>query len=208
MFEKFESWNFSSPTPAELFPSAWNFWTDRSYRLVSTGPTSFQGKSFHSRLGLHRVLDVTVLPSGSGTLVQLRYRADVTEAGAAGGVIAAVVLFPVAVVGGALSWHTYEKDFQEERWAFWNHLTGSLKATPAQGTHAPAPPSVAPPPPPPPPSSGTASPPPPPPPPPASGPPGLPDTSVPQPASPICQACGKPLAGEAKFCASCGAPAK
>ena len=231
MFEKFESWSFVSPGPAEVFASSWTYWGQRGYRMMSTGPSSFQGRSFQSRLGLYRVVDITVVPSGTGTVVQMRYRADVSEAGAAGGVILAVVLFPVAVVGGAISWHEYETDFQNERWAYWNFLSSQVHVAPATGTPVPQapPPSAAVPPP-----SGSPIPSPA----PAEAAPALPaSTSAPLPSSsvapqaqapaavpapapppgsgpssspppssaPNCSSCGKPLAGEAKFCASCGA---
>lgn len=208
MFEKFESWTFSAPGPSELFQTSWKFWGERGYRLAATSPTSFQGRSFHSRLGLHRVVDVTILPSGAGAIAQLRYRADVTEAGAAGGVVLAVVLFPVAVVGGAISWHTYQRDFEEERWAFWNVLSRDGGAQPAPGTVIPVPPMTV---------AGT---------PPPSAPPAtnyapgapaatspppatppLPVTAPPSGGSPVCKSCGAPLAGQGRFCASCGTAA-
>lgn len=203
MFEKVESWSFTSPGPANLFQVGWKFWGDRGYRLASTSPTSFQGRSFHSRLGLHRVVDISAVPAGAGSVVQMRYRADVTEAGAAGGAVVAVLLLPVAVVGGAISWHTYQKDFEEERWAFWNALTRDGGAQPAPGTLVPVPPMNA--------SQAPAY---------ASAPAATPDAqgassapptapSLPTTAVPggTCRSCGAPLAGQGKFCSSCGTAA-
>ncbi|MDE1821431.1 MAG: zinc ribbon domain-containing protein [Euryarchaeota archaeon] len=203
MFEKFESWTLVSPGPPELFTASWNFWSQRGYRLMSTGPASFQGRSFYSRLGLYRVVDVTVVPAGTGAMVQFRYRADVSEAGAVGGVVAAVILFPVAVVGGAISWHQYETDFENERWAFWNYLTAQMHVAPAANTVAPLPP--------PPEATPVASAPAAAAPAPATSAPAATPAAAPLPSggSPAptgsCPACGKPLAGEGKFCHSCGA---
>lgn len=199
VFEKFESWAFATPGPSELFPLAQNFWGQRGYGLQSTGPTSFRGRSFQSRLGIHRVVDVTILPAGSGSALQVRFRADVREDVAVGGVVVAVLLLPVAVVGAALSWHEYELDWSRERWEFWNFLIGIARAQPAPTTPAPSPPSspllgptgvtpsTGPAPPPPPPSPATGSPPPP-----------------PVPVS--CPTCGAAATGEGRFCASCGSP--
>lgn len=175
VFEKFESWTFRSPAPTELFPAAWNFWAQRGYALHSTGPYALQGRSFQSRIGIHRVVDLTVLPSGTGTTVQLRYRADVSPEAAAGGVVAAVILLPLAVVGAAISWHEYESDWSRERWEFWNFLVTASKAEPATGVPTPTPPDAAP----------------------ASAPSG--------PAPSTCPACRAAVTGEGRFCSSCGA---
>jgi hypothetical protein len=209
VFEKFEAWTFLTPGPTELFAASWQFWGQRGYDLKSMGPSRFQGRSFQSTLGIHRVVDLTVLAAGSGSVVQTRFRADVREDVALGGVVVAVLLLPLAVVGAAISWHEYETDWSQERWAFWNFLVGGGKAQPAPNAPvpaAPAPPSAL---------SQTPAPPadf------PATGPGAAPlPTSV---AGPVpsatkastmtvsttarCPACGMPATGEGKFCASCG----
>lgn len=211
MFEKFEVWNFTSPPPTDVFSASWRFWGARGYQLQQTGPASFQGRSFHSKIGIHRVVDVTVLPSGANTTVNLRYRADVRPEVAAGGVVVAVLLLPVAAVGAAVSWHEYETDWSRERWEYWNFLATDARAQPTVGSPPPALPSsplVAPPPSPP--AAAPAATPP-----GAAGtPPALPlssgDSSTPSltppPGSSICPVCKAPTSGEKKFCASCGAP--
>ncbi|MDE1819474.1 MAG: hypothetical protein KGJ23_00320 [Euryarchaeota archaeon] len=207
VFEKFENWNFEAPAPAEVFPQAWNFWSQRGYQLQSTGPTSFRGRSFQSKLGIHRVADLTIASSGSGTSVQVHFRADVRADVAAGGVVVAVLLLPVAVVGAAISWHEYEKDWSQERSAFWDFLVHAAGARPAAGMVPPPPPSS---------PLFASSPSAPAPPPSVAGPPastpvsaGVPAPSpVPSVTPPVrsCPACGAPASGEGKFCASCAAP--
>ena len=178
VFEKFEAWTFQSPAATEMHASAWQFWGQRGYNLRSTGPGSFQGRSFQSKLGIHRVVDVTVLPSGPGSIVQLRFRADVREDAAVGGAVLAVLLLPVAVIGAAVSWHSYETDWSQERWAFWNHLVGSGLAKPAPNVLVP--PMTAPSP---------------------SAPSGAPPART---SEARCPSCGTPATGAGKFCASCG----
>ena len=184
VFEKFEVWNFAAPGAKELHAASWQFWGQRGYSLLVTGPGTFQGRSFQSKLGIYRVVDVTVLPSGPGAVVQLRFRADVREDAAVGGAVVAVLLLPVAVVGAAISWHEYETDWSQERWAFWNYLVATAQASPAPNASVPPPPFV-------------------------SSPPGpLPSApSAPSPpasAGPRCPACGATVTGAGKFCASCG----
>ncbi len=186
VFEKFEAWTFQAPGAAELHAASWQFWGQRGYNLQATGPGTFRGRSFQSKLGIHRVVDVTVLSSGTGGVVQIRFRADVREDAAVGGAVVAVLLLPVAVVGAAISWHEYETDWSQERWAFWNHLVTTAQAHPVPAVPTPPPP-LAPSP---------------------SGP--LPSTpasppSPPAPSERRCPACGASATGAGKFCASCGA---
>lgn len=179
VFEKLETWTFQSPGATETHAAAWQFWGQRGYKLEATGPGSFEGRSFQSRLGIHRVVDVSVSPSGPGSVVRLRFRADVREDALVGGAVLAVLLLPVAVVGAAVSWHSYEADWSQERWAFWTHLVGAGQARPAP--NVPIPPATSPPP---------------------SSPGGMPATGT---SGARCPACGASATGAGKFCASCGA---
>ncbi len=190
VFEKSETWTFGSPSAPELLASSQEFWTRRGYTLQSTSPSSFQGRSFHSTLGIYRVVEVLTSASGGGSTVQLRYRADVRADVAAGGAIVAVLLLPVAVVGAAISWHEYEADWSRERWDFWNFLVQTAQAKPTTAGTPPPPPA--------PPVTAPAPPPPPPP-----GP--VPSAVVAAPSH--CASCGAALTGQGKFCSSCGAAA-
>jgi hypothetical protein len=158
MFEKFEAWSFSSPGSAEVFSRSMAFWQQSGYSVFPTGPATFQGRSLQPRLGFHRFVDVAVVPNGSGTMVQVRFRASVTDEGIVAGAVLGVVVWPVAVAGGAISWHEYEEDWQRARWAYWNFLVTALRAQPTSpSAPAPSPPpapsaeNLPPPPPPPPP---------------------------------------------------------
>lgn len=197
MFEKFEGWSFDSPSASEVHAASWAFWVQRGYQLQPNGPLSFQGRSYQSKIGIYRVVDVSVVPTTQGAHVQLRYRADVRPDFLAGGAIVAVLLLPVAVVGAAISWAEYESDWSEERWAFWSALVSGGKARPSPGA----------PPPPPPPVQSTTSPLPPAP--PTSGappaPPAPPTSPGGSPAAHGCPSCHAPVTGAGRFCASCGA---
>lgn len=189
VFEKFESWSWSAPPPAELFAKAWEFWGHRGYELTSTGGTSFRGRSFQSRIGIHRVVDVTVVPTPAGSVLQLRFRADVRADVAAGGAVLAVVLLPLAVVGAAVSWHEYESDWSRERWEFWNYLVALPGARVAEGGGGPPPPTA--------PLFDPG---------PPVAPPGGATGTPPASAELRCPQCHAVATGERRFCASCGAP--
>lgn len=189
VFEKADTWTFEAPGAPEILASCWEFWAKRGYDLRSTSASSFQGRSFHSTLGIHRVVEIMTVPSGSGAIIQFRYRADVRADVAAGGAVVAVLLLPVAVVGAALSWHEYETDWSRERWDFWNFLLSTGRAKPAAASlpqhPAPLPETAAPP----------------------SSMPGAPTTGgTPAPRRPeVCAKCGAAVVGQGRFCSSCGA---
>ena len=212
VFEKFETWTFDSPAPPKVYSASWEFWGQRGYQLTSAGPVSFRGRSYQSKLGIHRVVTITVLPSDAGSSVQINFRADIRADVAAGGVVVAILLLPVAAVGAAISWHEYERDWSQERWDYWNYLTGKLMFAPGAGLRPPPPPgsplTTALSSPPPPPSAATSQ--------------GAPASSSPtavssavDPASASgrtahtvpanCPRCGAPCVGDGRFCASCGA---
>jgi hypothetical protein len=130
VFEKYEAWPFSSPSSSTLFAQAMSFWQQSGYLVTPTSPQSFQGRSFQPRLGIHRLVDVTVFPSGSGATVQVRFRASVTDEGLVVGAVIGILALPVAAIGGAVSWHEYEQDWSAVRWGFWNFLIQTVRAVP------------------------------------------------------------------------------
>ena len=85
------------------------------------GPGQFVGSSAR-RYGLQREATVTVRDLGEQTLVELRMRAHITDEGVIAGGLALVLLWPVAVVGGAVSYARYEEDAINLMSTFWRAL--------------------------------------------------------------------------------------
>lgn len=190
MFEKYEVWTFPRPSAPEVFRASWDAWGRQGFALAAGPPGGFTGRSVIPKLGIHRHVEVTVVPNGTGATVHLKFRAAPTDEGLVAGGVAAVVFLPVAVVGGAISWNEYEQDWQRARSAFLGVLS-ALSGQPPQGVPGPPPapplPVVAPP-------TGSA---------PASPPPVGGDSPAAAPAA--CPACGATPPPGAKFCHGCGA---
>ncbi len=107
---------------ADVWPKAWDWWQRAGFALYHAGPAHFTGSSFHSNLGLRREVMVRLQEANEMLYVDLGFRASITTEGAVGGAVAAVVFFPIAAVGGAISWSEYEKDANALMWNFWHFL--------------------------------------------------------------------------------------
>lgn len=140
MLEKREVRFFPGKREA-LWTEAWDWWSRQGFQLTKTGPYRFHGSSFYSRIGLRRECDVILDEAPGGTNVDLAFRAQITDAGLVAGAVTAVLLLPVAVVGGAISYTEYESDARNFMLAFW-HFLGA--ATSGAGLQAPAMPTPCP----------------------------------------------------------------
>jgi hypothetical protein len=121
MFEKWESKSYPHTDATTLHKHAFQWWNGTGFRLQETGPGQFRGVSA-SRWGLEREANVTIKDISGTCVVELRMRANVTTEGVLGGGLALVLLWPVAVIGGAYSYAQYEKDALDLMAAFWGSI--------------------------------------------------------------------------------------
>ena len=124
---------------AELWPKVWDWWSRQGFQLSQSGPTSMRGTSFYSNIGLRREFWLVLSEAPNGANVDLSLDAQITDEGLVVGAVSAVVFWPVAVVGGALSYSEYETDARNLMLAFWQYVY-SLGAPP--GTPPPRIPEV------------------------------------------------------------------
>ncbi len=165
---------------ADVWPKAWDFWQRAGFALYNVGPNHFTGSSFYSKIGLSREIELRLQEANDAVYVDMSFRARFTEAGVVGGAAAAILFWPVAVVGGAISWSEYENEATALLANFWHYLW-QASGKPSQILFASAPPfgqpyAVMPPPPP---ASTVAK---------------------------VCQKCGAAMAAEWKVCPYCGQP--
>ena len=122
MFEKRDYRAIPGAKVADVWAKAWDYWQRAGFALYHVAPNQFTGASYYSNLGLRREILVRFQEANDATYVDLGFRAQITNQGADGGVVAAVVFWPVAAVGGAISWSQYEAEANNLMWGFWQLL--------------------------------------------------------------------------------------
>ena len=127
MFEKWETFSYPNTDAKALHTHAFQWWGGAGFRIHEISPGQFNARSA-SKWGLERDAIVTIRDQGGTAVVDLRMRANVTTEGVIGGGLALVLLWPVAVVGGAYSYAKYEQDARDLMNAFW-HSMGTVSQT-------------------------------------------------------------------------------
>ena len=163
---------------ADVWATTWDWWQRAGFALYHVGPNHFTGSSYYSKIGLRREIELRLMEANDSLYVDLAFRARITNEGAVGGAVAAVVFFPVAAVGGAISWSEYENEANNLMWTYW-HFLWQTTGKPNQVLYATAPPF------------GTAY--------PATPPP-------PANIAKVCAKCGAGLAADWKACPYCSQP--
>lgn len=139
MLEKREYRATPGAKVADVWPKAWDWWQRAGFALAHVGPNHLTGASVYSKIGLRREVELHLQEANDALYVDLAFRARLTDGGAIGGAVAAVVFWPVAAVGGALSWSEYENEANalfRNFWYFLWHSTGK----PSQILYVAAPP--------------------------------------------------------------------
>lgn len=122
MFEKREVRFVEGVSRDDIWAKAWDWWTRQGFALTKTGPYRCHGASFYARIGLRREFDLILDEANGGCTVDLTFRAVLTEEGLIAGAVTAVVLWPIAVLGGAVSYSEYEADARNLLLAFWQFV--------------------------------------------------------------------------------------
>lgn len=163
------------------------YWRSRQFGIAFTSPYSLQGSQFYSKLGLRQSIGVYAMDEGPNVAVDLTFSAELTDEGAVVGVLGAVLLLPVTVAVGAVSYIEYDNDAVRLMNDFWSYLY-SFPGNPQPPPTAPppswatqAPPQQAP-----------------------VAPPAAP-TPAPAPQQRTCPTCGVAIDSDSRFCKSCGA---
>jgi len=129
MFEKWESNSYPNTDAKALHTHAFQWWNGAGFRVTETAAGQFNAVST-SKWGLQRDATITVRKEGDNAVVDIRLRANVTTEGVVGGGLALVLLWPVAVVGGAYSYAKYEQDARDLMMAFWNSVGTVARTSP------------------------------------------------------------------------------
>ena len=123
LFAKREQRTFSGIKKETIVPSISNFWSQSQFGITFTGPFQIHGERLYSKIGLRQVVDVWIQDSGDAVMVDIMFSANLGEGEAVIGAVGAVVILPVAVAVGAVSYLEYENDAKSLIASFWNFLT-------------------------------------------------------------------------------------
>lgn len=158
--------------------AAW-FWRSREFGVSFSGPYSLWGAQYYSRLGLRQQLSVWVADEAGGAGVDISLSAELTDEGTAIGIVGAVLVLPLTVAVGAVSYIEYENDANRLIAEFWSYLH-AFPGNPKPPSGPAQPPSWA---------KGQAA---------------QPAGPAPSATARTCPSCGVAADADAKFCKGCG----
>jgi len=181
LFTKHERRGFAGITKEQVMQAAGWYWRYRQFGVTYTSPYSLRGGQFYSKLGLRQSVDVTAIDDGPNVGVDVSFSAELTDEGAVVGVVGAILVLPITVAVGAVSYIEYDNDAQRLMNDFWNYLY-SFPSNPVPPSGPPVAPSWA---------QGHV-------PQPAMQPPAPPSART-------CPSCKSALDGDSRFCKFCGA---
>ena len=118
----------------EAITRASEFLRQAQFYINFHSPVQLHAEQYYQKLGLRRVMDVWVSDSAGGAVVALEFSATLGDAETAVGIVGAVLLLPVAVAVGAVSYLDYESDANALIVSMWNYLSSA--APPAPGPPA------------------------------------------------------------------------
>ena len=116
-----------------VYPQVCDFWARNGFYVAQVSPYHIRGESYHSKIGLKREFELRLDEQGGDTYADLHFAAKITDTGLIGGAVAAVIFWPVALVGGAISYSDYEGDANNLMGSFWAYLdqVASIPGAPA-----------------------------------------------------------------------------
>ncbi len=129
MFEKRDVRAFPGVGREALFRPAAEWWSRQGFYVYQRAPYHISGESYYSRIGLRREFEMRMDEVDGTTHVDLTLKARISDEGIIGGAVATVIFWPVAVVGGAVSYSEYENDARNLMGSFWSYV-GQLASAP------------------------------------------------------------------------------
>ncbi len=137
MFEKRDYRMYQGVNREQIYPQICDFWARYGFYVAQLSPFQIQGQSYHQKIGLRREFYLRLDEHQDGTYIDLMFSAKISDEGMIGGIAAAVIFFPIALVGGALSYTEYENEAKNLMGNFWGFVD---QITNQRGTYTNAPP--------------------------------------------------------------------
>ena len=138
MFEKREYRMYQGVKREQIYLKICDFWSRQGFYVWQISPYQIQGQSYYQKIGLRREFFLRLDEHEGNTYIDISLQAKITDEGLVGGAAAAILLWPVAVVGGALSYSEYETDAKNLLGSFWAYVN-SISNTNGVYANAPGP---------------------------------------------------------------------
>ncbi|UCE75034.1 MAG: hypothetical protein JSV56_04845 [Methanomassiliicoccales archaeon] len=141
MFEKREYRMYQGVSREAIYPQICDFWARQGFYVAQLSPFQIHGQSYHQKIGLRREFYLWIDERQGASYIDLQFNAKITDEGLIGGAAAAVIFWPVALVGGAVSYKEFEDDARNLMGSFWAYVDQIANKS---GVTAAAPPPAAP----------------------------------------------------------------
>jgi hypothetical protein len=140
LFTKHEHRVFPGLTKEQAVQGASWFWRSRQFGINFQSPYALAGAQYYSRMGLRQQVHITCFEMGQGAGVDVSFSGELTDEGAMVGAVGAILVLPVAVAVGAVSYIEYENDANRLLSDFWTYMSSysSERKPPAEGGSAPS----------------------------------------------------------------------
>lgn len=125
LFTKHEHRMFPGMTKEQAIQGAAWYWRSRQFGINFTSAYALAGAQFYSKLGLKQQVSVTCFDIGQGVGIDVNFSAELTDEGAVVGAVGAMLVLPVTVVIGAVSYMEYENDANRMLTDFWTYVSSN-----------------------------------------------------------------------------------
>lgn len=135
LFTKNDHRVFSGITKEQAAEGAAWYWRSRQFGVSFSSPYALMGTQFYSKLGLRQQVLVSCFDMAPGVGVDVAFSAELTDEGAVVGAVGAVLVLPLVVAVGAVSYIEYENDANRMISDFWTYMSSyCLDRRPPQGS--------------------------------------------------------------------------
>ncbi len=121
LFEKKEYRMYNGIKADRLYAPICDYWSKQGFSVSRMSPYRIQGETFDSQIGLRRKFAVNVHEHEGNTYMDIEVQAKATDLGLIGGVLVAIICWPIALIGGAVSYSKYDNEASEDLGMFLNY---------------------------------------------------------------------------------------
>lgn len=139
LFTKHEHRVLSGMTREQAVQAAAWYWRSRQFGVNFPSPYALAGAQYYSKMGLRQQVHVTCFEMGQGVGVDVNFSGELTDEGAVVGAVGAILVLPVAVAVGAVSYLEYENDANRLLIDFWSYMSSYTPGSSPPAENPPAP---------------------------------------------------------------------